>query len=82
MSGPKRIDRLYAWVATEADGGQGIPAMRVDDMALPLIGADHDRIESLRPMAMRAMGVCLKIELVEFSGRRVLETHANPDLQP
>jgi hypothetical protein len=79
---PRVIERLYAWVVTEADGGQGIPAFdRGDGLVLPMIGADSERIESLRPVAMQAAGVCLKLELIEFGDRVVLETHLNPDLK-
>ncbi|HEY1878475.1 MAG TPA: hypothetical protein VGG68_00935 [Caulobacteraceae bacterium] len=81
MTGPRVIERLYAWIVTEADGGQGIPAFdRGDGLMLPMIGADSERIESLRPVAMRVAGVCLKLELIEFSGRVVLETHDSPEL--
>jgi hypothetical protein len=82
MSGPKTIDRLYAWVVTEADGGEGVPAIgpHGDGLIMPLVGSDLDRIESLRAWAMQALGICLKLQLVEFSARRVLETHVNPDL--
>jgi hypothetical protein len=47
------IDKLFAWVATEPDGGEGICAGTLPGMPgmTPLIGADHDRIESFRPYA-------------------------------
>lgn len=53
---PQRVTELYAWIATERDGGEGVPAasMVVDGqlMLVPLIGADLARLESLRPTAV------------------------------
>lgn len=46
-----KIEKLYAWVAEEPDGGEGIIAGLFpghDDVWMPLIGADRDRIESYR----------------------------------
>jgi hypothetical protein len=68
------IERLYAWVATEADGGEGVCAMSMPDgMMMPLVGADMARIESLRAHA-RSVAVAsgCPVRLVEFSTRRVL----------
>jgi hypothetical protein len=70
----KTIDRLYAWVATEPDGGEGICSMQFGDTHMPLIGADRARIESLRLSAqqVRQLSGCT-IRLVEFSTRTVIE---------
>jgi hypothetical protein len=68
------IERLYAWVATEADGGEGVCAMSMPDgMMMPLVGADMARIESLRAHA-RSVAVAsgCPVRLVEFATRRVL----------
>jgi len=46
------IERLYAWVATEPDGGEGLCSVTTLALGtMPLIGADRERIESLRPHA-------------------------------
>lgn len=74
------IDRLYAWVVTEADGGHGIPAVTLGDDTFPMISSRRHVIEMMRPKAMQLLGVCLKLELVEFGARVVLEAHDNPDL--
>lgn len=62
MTVPKKITSLYAWVATEANGGEGIPAVSMmmgnGEWIMPLFGADMDRIKSLRGEAVR-----LKAEL-------------------
>lgn len=55
MSEPKQITSLYAWIASEAGGDDGIPGIELvidgQCMMMPLIGADMERIESLRPAA-------------------------------
>ncbi len=75
MTKPHKIERLYAWIATDATGEDGIPAMRSGDVAMPLIGSDKDRIESLRPYAEAiALREGYPIRLVEFTTMVVLET--------
>ncbi len=69
----QKIERLYAWIATEADGGEGVCSVKLGDTHMPLIGADMARIESLRGHAAfvaRASGC--PVRLVEFSVRRVI----------
>ena len=48
-----KIEKLYAWVAEEPDGGEGIVAGMLPGMPglTPLIGADRLRIESFRGFA-------------------------------
>lgn len=75
---PKTITEIFAWVCTEADGGEGIPAIDHLGMAMPLVGADRQRIESLRPFAERvAHELGLPVRLARFSGMETLE-HINP----
>jgi hypothetical protein len=53
MPTPLRIEKLYAWIATETDGSEGIVAVGLPGMpgVTPLIGADRARIESYRAHA-------------------------------
>jgi hypothetical protein len=52
---PHKIERLYAWIATHADGEEGVPAIQgPDGTILPLVGSDRERIESLREAARDA----------------------------
>lgn len=71
MSG-KRIEELYAWVIFDpAEGDEGVPATLTmgDGIMLPLMGADRDRIESLRPFAQAASRtVGQKCELRRWHG--------------
>ena len=74
----QKIERLYAWIATEPDGGEGVTAHNVviagREMMAPLVGADKARIESYRSHArdVARLSKC-PVRLVEFSVRTVLE---------
>lgn len=74
MTKPKTIDAIYAWVATEPDGGEGVCATDIGGIMMPLIGADRERIESLRRHAdsISALTGC-PVRLVRFSRRDDLE---------
>lgn len=71
---PQTIDALYAWVATEPDGGEGIVAASIGEWMMPLVGADIDRIKSLRQFAETAHRQSgYPVHLVRFFGREDLE---------
>jgi len=50
MAGLK-IDQMFAFVVLDEDGDEGIPALQLGDMAFPMVGADMERMEALRPHA-------------------------------
>jgi hypothetical protein len=75
------IQRLYAWIATEEDGGEGVVTHEVvidwRTMIAPLVGADRARIESFRPLARNVARISGRpVRLIEFSSREVLEDSA------
>lgn len=68
------IDALYAWVAAEPGGGEGIMSVQLGDMQMPLVGADMDRMKSLRPYAERGRRITgCSVRLVRFGSREDLE---------
>ena len=73
-----RIDALYAWVVQEPDGDEGVCSATMQylgrEMMMPLVGADIDRVKSLRQhaRATRMMTGC-PVRLVRFSMREDLE---------
>jgi hypothetical protein len=70
----QRIDRLYAWIAVEPDGGEGVCSARIGDIHYPMVGADRARIESMREYAQEIAKLSgRRIRLVEFTGRVVIE---------
>jgi hypothetical protein len=51
-----RVTELYAWVVADSDpDDEGIPAFLNPEggMWMPMMGADVERAESLRPMAVQ-----------------------------
>lgn len=70
----QKIERIYAWIATEADGGEGICSTMIGNMQMPMVGADRERVESLRPHAAalaRELKIPVKLKL--FSNGVVLD---------
>ena len=76
MNGKDRINEMYAFVVVDDDGTEGIPALRsVNGVAMPLVGADLDRIADLRPFAQDlAQRLGKPIDLIRFTVREHLET--------
>jgi hypothetical protein len=71
VANPKTIRRLYAWIATEKDGSEGVPATSMeldgDPYIVPLLGADLDRIDSLLPQVRRVQAETgARMRLVRF----------------
>lgn len=78
---PLVIDELWAWVSLGPDGDEGLLAAPTlgPGSLVPLVGADKERMESLRPLAQAmadAFGV--NANLLRFSSRELLE-HLEPD---
>lgn len=71
----QKIDKLYAWIATEADGGEGVISHTFPDFGtLPLIGADMERMESIRPLAQAiATRMRLTVKLKVFGTGVVID---------
>ncbi len=73
----QRIEKLYAWVAEDADG-EGIIGVHMPNNGqwLQLIGSDRAAIESHRSSAekvARARGSACKVRLKVFSGGAVID---------
>lgn len=68
------IDQMYAFVATDKNGDEGIIGMNTADGWLPLVGADMERIDSLKRIAREAgIQAQVKVKLIKFSAMEVLE---------
>lgn len=78
MTKPHKITELFAWIVEHPDGEDGVPAVRGrDDMVMPLIGSDRERIESLRSAAMECAET-MPVRLVRFAQVEILESHVPP----
>jgi len=70
------ITEIWAFVASDHNG-EGVVGMKIRDTWMPLIAADRDRLEGLRPMAMQiAVETGKTIKLVKFTTREEVETIA------
>lgn len=58
---PQLVTELWAWIATEENGGEGLAAcgmtLHGEPYFMPLIGADEERIRALEPQAMHVAAV-------------------------
>jgi len=45
------IDEIFAFVATEEDGSEGVIASAMNGQWFPFVGADMARVKSLYPLA-------------------------------
>jgi len=70
------ITMLFAWLATEADGGQTVVSVNLDltGGSVQLVGADVDQVRAMRPYAeaMRRATGC-PVRLVRFDAAQGLE---------
>lgn len=76
MSGGQlHIDTMWAFVALDpADNTEGVISAQMGQMHMPLIGADLERVEMLRPVAQRiARTMHVPVSLVHFTNRVTIE---------
>ncbi|KKL91894.1 hypothetical protein LCGC14_1166560, partial [marine sediment metagenome] len=68
------IEKMYAFVAEDSGpDDEGIVAMQVGDVMIPMVGADMARVESLRPIARAISRRTRKeIKLIHFTQREDL----------
>lgn len=66
-----KIEKMFAFVAEEKPGDEGVVATLINSMWLPLVGADMTRVESLRGHAQEIANRLKKeITVLEFSTRK------------
>lgn len=74
MNGQLRIDQMYAFVATDKDGTEGIVGAATANGWMPLVGADMERVDQLRPLVKEiAKATNVTVRLLRFSVREELE---------
>jgi hypothetical protein len=65
-----RIEKIWAYIAVDSNGNEGICGFISNGRVVPMIGADEDRIKSLEPLAQElAKSTGCPIKLVSFSNR-------------
>jgi hypothetical protein len=73
---PRKIDSLYAWIATGPNGDEFVVGAAIPELGgmVPLVGANRARIESLRSYAELTRKTCgYPVRLVRFLARADLE---------
>ena len=70
-----KITEMFAFICEDkGPGDEGVVAMKVGSQWMPLVGADIDRVKSLKPFALdiqKATGK--KVKLVHFTNREDIE---------
>lgn len=70
-----KITELFAYICTEDDGGEGVPAVRLGPALFPLMGADTQRMKSLREAAQDAANKTGRpVRLAVFRAMEVIDT--------
>lgn len=75
MAEPLKIDIMYAFIAEEPDGSEGVTAFQSNKgLWMPMVGADIARIESLKEIAQQLANASkCKIRLCRFIVREEVE---------
>lgn len=74
MKGQVKIERMFAYIVLDDDGSEGIPAIFSPMGPLPMVGADEERMKSLRPYAEDfALKHKKPVTFVCFENRRAIE---------
>lgn len=69
-----KMEKLHAFIATENDGTEGVVAMYTGIGWMPMVAADFERVQSLKPKALEiARATGKRIVLAEFSVRTDIE---------
>lgn len=76
MDGKERINEMYAFVAIDSDGTEGVCSFYSRAMSghMPMVGADTARVDLLRPIAQdmaKQMGVPIRV--LRFTVREEIE---------
>lgn len=70
-----KIKTLMAFVSEDANGDEVIAAFKTELGWMPMIGADENRIKSLRPMALDLyLHTGIPIKLVRFTTREEIDS--------
>jgi len=72
---PHEVTEVYAFLAVDGEGGEGVPAAQLGDMLMPLVAADQARLADLRPIARKlASAYGMTITVARFTQREDIET--------
>lgn len=79
MATPQKIETLFAFLATDSHGGEGLFGEFFGREWLPFVGADMANVNTLRPRAEEiAKRTGAKITIAHFMARRDVDTILPP----
>jgi len=71
---PYQIDQIFAFIATNEEGQEGILCQQIGGVAIPFLATDQARIDQLMPLAQAmASHTDKQIRLVRFHHREELK---------
>ncbi len=73
--GQRKIDEMFAYIQLDPlDNTEGVIAYLTEQGWMPMVGADMERAQYLRPMAQEiADGTGRPVQLIRFTNREELE---------
>lgn len=70
-----RIEAIWAWLAIDEEGSEGVVGGFTGGHFLPLIASDKIRLDQLRPIAESAAQTSgMRVMLAKFTAREDIET--------
>lgn len=71
-----KVDEIWAWVSVDpADKNEGVISFNSQVGPMPMVGADKDRMMSMRPLAEQiAKNSGIEVKLLRFTTRSEIET--------
>ena len=69
-----KIDKMYAFVAEDKNGDEGVIGMQTNSGWMPLVGADMKRINSLIPIVQNIVNQTNHpVKILMFSDRKEID---------
>jgi hypothetical protein len=74
VNGQLRIEEMYAFIVMDDDDTEGVLGFQAPGGFVPMVGADMEMVELLKPMAVKLSAEINKpVQLVKFSVREEVE---------
>lgn len=70
-----KITSIWAFISVDADGDEGLCAVPLNGIMMPMIASDQERLEIMRKQAKElAKATNQKIKLIELTTRKEVKT--------
>ena len=68
-----KITEMYCFAVEDGEGGEGIPAILMGDVNMPLVGADLERMKSWLPLVKASLAPLGKVRLYRFTTQEEID---------